>query len=615
MIRGFLFGILVTILSLVIFDYSLRAIEIDTGNILSNSTFGTGTTYSNDNWTITNEDYHNYTSLGGGNDPGGAVAADNATNIEQTIKLSEKTNMTEKEIQNGFSSTLSADIWYWNQYDNTTTLKQTITGSDGSTTIQQRIIEDDGCSYINCGSYTNYTDTHIQGTNTQTDFDIKVNVSNSNNRGSSHYGPDIDDIQLKVVYTYINPLDEDTQEVIDEIDETIDDAVDDINLIEDDFSWDTSWENEYYLEEEFTWEAEYYWEEEFVLEEEFYFEEEFNTGSFEEFELAEFEEFEFEEFEFEEFEEVAFFDEFEFEEFEEITMEETFFEEEFGEPEFFEEIFEEEFEEVFTDFIEETGIAEEFEQFLEDEGITQEEFFEEITEEEFDDEFTEESFEEFEEVAQEESITEESVQEIVENEEATMEETTDTDTGEQIEEEQKIATNDTQEETTEQGEPSSESTEDTEVQTEDSEEQDVVQSEERKDVDTKDRIAADVRKVESKLKKNLKKVAKQLAQIAKQNTQNLSKEDIFFRSNNTLNAYLKTDFYKSKEIYKDTNLELYNQVDLGVYNTDIYTGVTLASYSQNDPIETHNKKLQDITIQKRKLMIELEALKNGKPSN
>ena len=31
---GFLFGILVTILLLVIFDYSLKAIEIDTGNIL-----------------------------------------------------------------------------------------------------------------------------------------------------------------------------------------------------------------------------------------------------------------------------------------------------------------------------------------------------------------------------------------------------------------------------------------------------------------------------------------------------------------------------------------------------------------------------------------------------
>ena len=592
MLRGFLFGILITIFSLIIFDYSLKAVEIDTGNILSNSTFGTGTTYNTDNWTVSSgTSGHSNMSAGGGNSPGGSVAAIGNTNIEQTVTLSDKTNMTVEEIQNGFSSTLSTDLWFWNQYDNTITLKQTITGSDGSTTTQQRVIEDDGCGYINCGSYTNYTDTHIQGSNTQTDFDIKVGVSNYNNR-SGHYGPDIDDVQLKIQYTYINPLDEDTQEVIDDIDETIDDAIDDIDLEKEDFSWDNSWENEYYLEDEFTYEDEftwgddYYWEDEIVLEEEFYFEEEFDTGNFEEFDFTEFEEFE------------------------EITVEETFFEEEFNEPEYFEEIFEEEFEESFNDFIEETGMTEEFEQFLEDEGITAEEFFEEITEEEFSDELNEESFEEFEEPVEEIATNEESVPEVIESEEEGIEtEATESEAEPELEEEQEVATNDTNEETTEQDESSGESTEETEVQAEDSEEQETVQSQGRDGVDTKDRITTDVRKVESKLKKNLKKIAKQLARIAKQNTQNLSKEDIFFRSNNTLNAYLKTNFYKSKEIYKDTNLELYNQVDLSIYTKDIYTEVTLASYSQNDPIEIHKQKMNKIIIKKNELQKELELLK------
>ena len=76
-----------------------------------------------------------------------------------------------------------------------------------------------------------------------------------------------------------------------------------------------------------------------------------------------------------------------------------------------------------------------------------------------------------------------------------------------------------------------------------------------------------------------------------------------------MNAYLKTNFYKSKEIYKDTSLDLYNQVDLGVYNKDIYTTITLASYVNNDPVEIHNKKLQEINIEKRKLQKELELLK------
>ena len=149
-------------------SFSLNAETIDTGNILTNSTFGTGTTYNTTGWTV-DEHTHghhgtgSFGTLGGGNNPGGSVAAEENTSIKQTVTLSEKTNMTVQEIQNGWSSTLGADIWYWNQYDNTTTLKQTITGSDGSVSTQQRVIQDTGCGSINCGSFTNYTDTHVQG--------------------------------------------------------------------------------------------------------------------------------------------------------------------------------------------------------------------------------------------------------------------------------------------------------------------------------------------------------------------------------------------------------------------------------------------------------------------
>ena len=234
--RHLAYGLLITIAIIIGFDYALKAEEITTGNLLSNSTFGTGTTYSNEDWTITSEDYHNYTSLGGGNDPGGSVATDNATNIEQTISsLSTAAEMTVNEIRRGFSSKLSADVWYWNQYDNTTTLKQTITDNEGNVTTQQRVIADTGCGSINCGQYTNYTDTHIQGSNTKDDFSIKVNVSNANSRGSSHYGPDIDDIQLIVTYTDVPPIEEDVEEELDEITEDIDDVVEDI---EENIEWE-----------------------------------------------------------------------------------------------------------------------------------------------------------------------------------------------------------------------------------------------------------------------------------------------------------------------------------------------------------------------------------------
>ena len=565
-------------------SFSLNAEIIDTGNILTNSTFGTGTTYNTTGWTV-DEHTHghhgtgSFATLGGGNNPGGSVAAEENTSIEQTITLSEKTNMTTQEIQNGWSSTISADIWYWNQYNNTTTLKQTITGSDGSSSTQQRIIQDTGCGSINCGSFTNYTDTHIQGSNTQTDFDIKVGVTNTNNR-SGHWGPDIDDVQLKVQYTYINPLEEDTQEIIDDIGEDIENVIEDIP-------------EDIEFEQEFTWEDNY-----FNWEEEFYFEEETDWAS--DFYIP------FEDIETTFIEDLSSMDEFEEIDFEEMPIiEEVFFEEEYmmePPPMMMEEIFTEEFEEDFIDFIAETGMEEEFIEFLEDEGITAEEFFEEIAEEEFNEEPTTESFEEFEEV----ETIEESPSEIVTNEEGAMEEIAESNP--ELEEESEVANNEQIEETQED-ESDSETAEESDVSTEESGEQEDVQSEDR-ELDTEDRITTDVARVETKLAKNLKKIAKDIAKVTKINTQTLSKEDIFFKNNNTLNAYLKTNFYKSKDIYTDTNLDLFNQVNLGVYNKDIYTTITLASYINNDPVEIHNKKLQEINIEKRKLMIELEALKN-----
>ena len=551
------------LLALILFyTFSLRAETIVTGNLLSNSGFTGGNT----SWTNhgTTQQHH----VGMGNECSGS-AVDNSNSgcgvsgslatldnggVSQTIKLSEKTNMTQAEINNGFTSTMSNDIWFWHGED-TVTMKQELTDSAGNTTTQQRIV---------VGSHNNYqtyTDTVTIGTNTSTDYDIKAQLDIDDSANcSSHCGPDIDNVELKVSYTYINPISNDSQEVIDDIGEDI------VNIVEDipeEFNW---YEDEIVFADTYTWEEEeeYTWEDDYALEDDFYFEE-FEMGEFDVVDLEQPPIFE----EFETFEEMP-------------IMEEVFFEE--------------------------TGMEEEFEQFLEDEGITAEEFFEEITEEEFNDELTEESFEEFEEPVEEIATNEESVPEVIEDEEKAMEEPS-TD-AEPIEEEKEVASNEPtrEEESTEEDESSSEGTEESEVQAEDSEEQDSVQSEGREEVDTNDRVATDVAKVENKLKENLKKVAKQIAQVTKINTQNLSKEDIFFKNNN-LNAYLKTEFYKSKDIYTDTNLDLFNQIDLGVYSKDIYTGVTLASYTQNDAVEVHNRKLQEISTKKRKLLAELEALK------
>ena len=563
--------------------------EINTGNILNNSTFGTGNTTTTTGWSTSGDDgihthgaWNGFPYQTGMDDTGGVLAFEGheEDNVYQDVDLVGDGHLTQPEMNQGFTSTMGADVWFWNNIENTLTLKQTVTGADGSVSTQVREITD---STTGGGTFTNYTNVYTQGSNTQTDITIRAELFNETAGtayDNAHRGPDVDNVQLNVTYTYIPPINEDTQEVIDDIDQDIIDIVEDIP---DDFDWGT---DDIYFEEEYI-----VVEDEFTFDDSFYFEdidtiyieelppimEEFDTGGFEEIP---------------EIEEVFFESDF--------TMEPP--------PMMVEEVFTEEFEEDFTDFLEETGMEEEFMEFLEDEGITAEEFFEEITEEEFNDELTEESFEEFEEPMEEIATNEESVPEVIEDKEEAMEEPKSTE-AEPIEEEKEIANNESTEESSpEEDEPSSEGAEESEVQPEDSGEENSVQPEDGEKVDTKDGAVTDVAKVETKLKKNLKAIAKQIAKVTKETTQNLTKEDLFFKGND-LDAYKRVAFYSVKDIYENSNVGLFMQIDLSSYSGEIYVGTSLSSYAENDPVEVHRVKLITINTKKNKLIAELEALR------
>ena len=409
--------------------------------------------------------------------------------------------------------------------------------------------------------------------------------TDSNYTNQSRQGPNLLGASLNMTYnnTEFNPINEDTQEVIEDIDT---DIIDIIEEIPEDFNWyeedlpifEIPMEEEVYFDDNMGWEDDFY-------------------IPFEDIETVFIEEL------------PSIIEEFDMEVFEEMpVMEEVFFEEEFiMEPPsmMMEEVFTEEFEEDFTEFLEETGMEEEFMEFLEDEGITAEEFFEEITEEEFNDELTEESFEEFEEPLEEITTEEESVSEVVEDETETMEEVTES---EPVEEEKEVAKNEPTEESPAEEESNSESSEDSDISTEDSGEQEDIQSEEGKQMDTEDGIATDVAKVENKLKKNLKTIAKQIAKVTKETTQNLSKEDLFLKGNN-LDAYKEVAFYSTKSVYENTNMGFFLQMDLSPYTGDIYLNTNLNVYTENDPIEVNRVKLINLNTVKNKLLAELEALK------
>ena len=119
---------LILLLLILFLSTSTNSEVITTNNLLSNSTF----TGSNTGWTNhgTTQQHH----VGMGNECAGS-AVDNSNSgcgvsgsfagvdnggVSQTITLSEKTNMTEAEIQNGFTSTMKNDIWFWHGQDSVT---------------------------------------------------------------------------------------------------------------------------------------------------------------------------------------------------------------------------------------------------------------------------------------------------------------------------------------------------------------------------------------------------------------------------------------------------------------------------------------------------------------
>ena len=70
----------------------------------------------------------------------------------------------------------------------------------------------------------------------------------------------------------------------------------------------------------------------------------------------------------------------------------------------------------------------------------------------------------------------------------------------------------------------------------------------------------------------------------------------------SLAAYVNQKFYKPKDIYLGNNL---------IDNREIYSNVSLASYIANDPVNKKDTIMQDININKKRLLLEIEALKNG----
>ena len=485
------------------------------------------------------------------------VAAVNNTYIKSDdVSLKDDANLTEAQLQDGFTSNHTFKYWHWNNYNSTVTSTVTVTGADGEATTQIRTYSSTGCGYINCGSYQSGSDNLSISRSTQTDFDINVRYDFTDTSNStSHYSVDLKQPSLTVTYES-EPID---QSIQDEINEIFEDLQEEVFEDIEEFTFE---------EETFTFNEEPQFEMEVEMEmETFTFAEEFVEDFFMEMD----EEF-FMEAESMEFEDGPMF------EFVDTEMEEIY----------------EETNEIVATFL---PMVSEEEEFSPTETFTTETFEEEVIEEEpmMTETFQEEEMIEEEpmmtETFEEEEMPEEST-EMVE-EEVMEEENTEMAKEEEVEEESTEMVEAENEETFEEEAQEEKSTSETTTAS-------TVQSKKlakQKKIQQKKAIVKNLAKIMDKVDKDVKDIAKNLA------IKNIIKMEAMTSEQASLAMYQNAVFYKPKDIYLD---------QLNIFDPrQLYPNTSLASYVDNDKMVIKAKKLNKLKIKKQKLLMELKELKDG----
>ena len=555
--------------------------QTTTGNVLTNSTFGTGSTTSTSGWsTDGDEGIHTH---GVGNygqkydgyvDQGGTLAfeGDPNNNVYQDVDLVGDGHLTQSQINEGFTSTMSADIWFWNNIENTTTLKQTITASDGTVTTQTRQINDhDPNRSMNSGQYENYTDSYTHNSNTLTDVTIRAEVYNETAGTGwdvTHWGPDVDNVELSITTSGAQTTSTSSSSVTTLCQDRVPNACTyDQEAVEDavtvDLSTDTGQTYDEYVEEAV---QEIDAVEIVSIETSIIVEDDLGVET-------------------------------------EMTVEEFVAE-------------------TFTAVLEENGMQEEFTAALEEEGITEQEFFSAVADEmeaEFGGEVAqEESTEIVEEDAPVEETSTESLntsEESVESETSTSSETSEPNTQEADSETQTTGS-----ETESEGTTSAESSEQEESTGDDQEsvedggeagqdEQESDQNEGSGEVEVEEQGAS--KELEKKIARVIKKLEKKLKNIdQKLKAVSIVTAQIMIEQQPDLSSYTQQQFYQTTKKMQDNPDWYAEDTILNAYGRSIYQDKTLIAYQTNDPMFVKQQELNRVNNNISLLEAELEVLRN-----
>lgn len=167
-----------------------------------------------------------------------------------------KGNLTEQEIQQGFTSTFGADIRWWNKVESTVTMSQHAQDNNGNSTTQTLLLEDTTNHNYEFNTYQNTLIVTPQNDLTHgtitTRFDFNIVNDNQAEYNGGHAGVDVTKPSLIIDYT---TLSETTTTVVkfcweknpptcpgqDEIAEVVDiiEEIEDINWEEDFYEADT----------------------------------------------------------------------------------------------------------------------------------------------------------------------------------------------------------------------------------------------------------------------------------------------------------------------------------------------------------------------------------------
>lgn len=162
----------------------------ETTNNLVSTDFSSG-------WTNTGNSYHGSSTIAGIH--GGTVISD-------SVSLADDVGLNKNEINQGFTVNSSANVWFWNNYDQSVTMTTQAIDDNNQTITQTRTLSGTCATFNGCG-YGAMTDTMVFNSNTQADYDLSLGFSFSvtdTNYQSGHWAADLKDPSMTVTYTPIN---------------------------------------------------------------------------------------------------------------------------------------------------------------------------------------------------------------------------------------------------------------------------------------------------------------------------------------------------------------------------------------------------------------------------